>query len=41
LEVEELDAIGKDKEEDKNPDDMGRGNVWKEVILKTPAPFKE
>jgi hypothetical protein len=39
LEVEELDAIGKNKEENEDKANMGRGNGSKEVIVKAQVGF--
>ena len=40
MEVEELDAIGKHKEEEENKAKMGHCNSWKEVIFETQAYFE-
>ncbi|KAK3026190.1 hypothetical protein RJ639_040153 [Escallonia herrerae] len=41
LEVEELDAIGKDEEEEEHPTDMGKDHRNKKVIVITQVFFKE
>ncbi|KAK2994422.1 hypothetical protein RJ640_009649 [Escallonia rubra] len=41
LEVEELDAIGKDEEEEEHPTDMGEDHRYKEVMIITKVFLKE